>query len=128
MLVTFPVDRPSESTQGDKQSWFDLFDPTQDERASVERATGLKLPTREQLSEVESSSRVSIDNGVLYLSVPGVIHIDDAEEMPAPVGFHSHRSHSSPSAMHASILQPGDREAASGWRGRNERRDIHAAG
>jgi magnesium transporter len=87
MLVTYPVERPSESTQGSKQSWFDLFDPTQDERASVERATGLKLPTREQLSEVESSSRVSTDNGVLYLSVPGVIHIDDAEEMPAPVGF-----------------------------------------
>jgi magnesium transporter len=87
MLVTFPVERPSESTQGGKQLWFDLFDPTQDERASVERATGLKLPTREQLSEVESSSRVSIDNGVLYLSVPGVIHIDDAEEMPSPVGF-----------------------------------------
>jgi magnesium transporter len=87
MLVTFPVDRQSESTQGGKQSWFDLFDPTEDERASVERATRLKLPTREQLSEVESSSRVSIDNGVLYLSVPGVIHIDDAEEMPSPVGF-----------------------------------------
>ena len=43
MLVTFPVERPSESTQGGKQSWFDLFDPTEDERASVERATGLKL-------------------------------------------------------------------------------------
>jgi magnesium transporter len=87
MLVTFPGDRPSESTQGAKQSWFDLFDPTEDERASVERATGLKLPTREQLSEVESSSRVSVDDGVLYLSVPGVIHIDDPEEMPSPVGF-----------------------------------------
>jgi magnesium transporter len=87
MLVTFPAERPSESTQGAKQSWFDLYDPTQDERASVERVTGLKLPTREQLSEVESSSRVSIDNGVLYLSVPGVIHVDDAEQMPSPVGF-----------------------------------------
>jgi magnesium transporter len=87
MLVTFPAERPSESTQGAKQSWFDLLDPTEDERASVERATGLKLPTREQLSEVESSSRVSIDNGVLYLSVPGVIHVDDAEQMPSPVGF-----------------------------------------
>jgi magnesium transporter len=87
MLVTFPEDLPSESVQGNNQSWFDLFDPTQDERASVERVTGLALPTREQLSEVESSSRVSIDNGVLYLSVPGVIHVDDAEEMPSPVGF-----------------------------------------
>src|SRR4029079_2450925 len=87
MLVRFSPASPSESTQGAKQSWFDLSDPTQEERSSVERVTGLKLPTREQMSEVESSSRVSIENGVLYLSVPGVIHVDDAEEMPSPVGF-----------------------------------------
>ena len=87
MLVSFPEERPSESTEGAKQLWSDLFDPTQEERLSVQRVTGLKLPTREQLSEVESSSRVSIDTGVLYLSVPGVVPVDDAEEMPSPVGF-----------------------------------------
>jgi len=87
MLVTYPVDRPPESAQGGKPTWFDLVDPTEDERMSVERITGFRLPTREQLSEVESSSRVNIENKVLYLSIPGVIHADNIEEMPSPVGF-----------------------------------------
>jgi magnesium transporter len=87
MLVTYPVDPPAESAQGGKPTWFDLADPSDDERTSVERVTGFRLPTREQLSEVESSSRVNIENKVLYLSIPGVIHVDNIEEMPSPVGF-----------------------------------------
>jgi magnesium transporter len=87
MLVTYPVDRPSPAPQGAKPLWFDLFDPSEDDRASVQRTAGLKLPSREQLSEVESSSRVNVENGVLTLSVPGVVHVDDIEQMPSPVGF-----------------------------------------
>lgn len=87
MLATYPVDRPSPAPQGGKPLWFDLFEPSEDDRASVQRTAGLKLPSREQLSEVESSSRVNVENGVLTLSVPGVVHVDDIEQMPSPVGF-----------------------------------------
>jgi Mg2+ and Co2+ transporter CorA len=45
--------------------WLDLLDPTNEERASVENRYGLKLPSRPELSEVETSRRVSEENGVL---------------------------------------------------------------
>ncbi len=84
MLVTYPADRPSQQI---RVAWYDLLDPTEEDRGSVQRATGLELPTREQLSEVELSSRVSYENNVLYLSVPGVSHTNDIAETPSPVGF-----------------------------------------
>ncbi len=46
-----------------KASWIDLLDPTKEEKASVESDYGLELPSREELSEVESSSRIAEENG-----------------------------------------------------------------
>src|SRR6266478_7343267 len=70
-----------------KASWLDLLDPTPEERASVERDYGLELPSREELSEVESSSRIAEENGVLFLSIPIVSHAHAIEEEPSPIGF-----------------------------------------
>jgi magnesium transporter len=50
--------------------WIDLVDPTDEERARVERETGLELPTRADIEEIESSSRVYAEGGALYLSSP----------------------------------------------------------
>ena len=68
MLVTYPVDLPSDGKQGAKPYWFDLVDPTGDDRASVERATGLKLPTREHLSEVEIIEPAKLRRGACFIS------------------------------------------------------------
>jgi magnesium transporter len=87
MLVTYPVDRPSPAPQGAKPLWFDLCQPTEEERAKVERATGFKLPSRDHLSEVESSSRVYAVDDVLYLSMPLLAHIEQGEDFPTPLGF-----------------------------------------
>ncbi len=38
--------------------WIDLFDPSAEEVAAVEKETGLRIPTRAALSEVETSSRL----------------------------------------------------------------------
>src|SRR5215468_11685347 len=59
---------------GRAHTWLDLLDPTPEERASVESKYGLELPSREELSEVESSSRISEENGVLFLSIPIISH------------------------------------------------------
>jgi len=69
--------------------WLDLLDPTDDERARVEKATGLRPPTRAQLSEIESSSRLRIEGGTLFLSTP-FLSEGEGEGRPAtltPVGF-----------------------------------------
>lgn len=67
--------------------WLDLIDPTPEEKAFVERETGLVVPTLAQLSEVEISSRLRRDHGALYLSLPVVYR--DANRRPriTPVGF-----------------------------------------
>lgn len=68
-------------------SWLDLLDPTEEERAGVESRYALKLPSRQELSEVESSSRVWERNGVLYLSMPIVAHASALDQPPSPLGF-----------------------------------------
>jgi magnesium transporter len=50
--------------------WIDLFEPTEDEISRVTQATGLHVPTREEVSEIEASSRLVFRDDVLYLSLP----------------------------------------------------------
>ena len=67
--------------------WLDLVVPTDDERALAERATGLRIPTKTDLSEVESSSRLSVSGNVLTLSTPMTYLGPDGTSMVAPLGF-----------------------------------------
>ena len=50
--------------------WLDLLDGTDAEKAYVERVTGLRVPTLDDLREIESSSRLVADGDVLHLSMP----------------------------------------------------------
>jgi len=68
-------------------SWIDLLHPTNEERASVEGGYGLKLPSREELSQVELSSRLAERNGVLFLSMPTVSHMGGLDQAQSPLGF-----------------------------------------
>ncbi len=67
--------------------WFDLLDPTDSERTAVERLTGLRVPSREDVSEIESSSRLYMESGVFYLSMPYSLLGDDGRSQILPVGF-----------------------------------------
>lgn len=88
MLTAYPVSgRAEESSAARAVSWLDLLNPTDEEKASVETRYGLQLPSRQALSEVESSSRISEKNGVLFLSMPLVAHVRELDEPPSPVGF-----------------------------------------
>lgn len=72
--------------------WIDLVDPTAEEVARVEEATGLRIPTREALSEVESSSRLRRLKGGLSLSTP-MITFEQADSQLKPLGFLLTRDH-----------------------------------
>ena len=67
--------------------WIDLVQPSADETAFVERATGVKVPSFEDLSEIESSSRLRVLDGVLYLSAPLVFRTAGDDPQTTPVGF-----------------------------------------
>ena len=68
-------------------AWIDLIDPSDEEKAQIERATGLVVPTLAQLSEVEISSRLRRERGALYLSLPLVFRDADRRPRITPVGF-----------------------------------------
>jgi len=71
----------------DEVIWIDLLNPTDDEKEFVESRTGLRVPSIEALSEIESTSRLIVDHGVIYLSTPLVAQGDTADYYLSPAGF-----------------------------------------
>ncbi|HVJ42814.1 MAG TPA: magnesium/cobalt transporter CorA [Dongiaceae bacterium] len=61
--------------------WIDLISPTPEEIASVEQSLSLEIPTRAEMEEIELSSRLYEENGVLFMTAP-VLH-GAATDMPA---------------------------------------------
>ena len=49
--------------------------------------TGLRVPTRDDLAEIESSSRLYTESGSLYLSMPYSYLGEDGHSQVVPVGF-----------------------------------------
>ena len=73
------------SSEAGTPQWIDLFEPTPEEVARVEQRWHVKVPSRAQLEEIESSSRLSAQNGMLHLNMPVVAH--QGEETPTALGF-----------------------------------------
>src|SRR5881392_3625831 len=48
--------------------WIDLIKPTAEEDHAVERLAGIAVPTREDMQEIEISSRLYIENGARYMT------------------------------------------------------------
>jgi magnesium transporter len=68
-------------------TWVDLLDPSDEERARVEKEHGLRVPTRDELEEIETSSRLSRDGNVLYMNMPVATLDADGTIVPSPIGF-----------------------------------------
>ena len=67
--------------------WLDLVSPTESERGMAERMTGMRVPSREDVAEIESSSRLYTEGKVLYLSMPYSYLGGDGRSHITPVGF-----------------------------------------
>src|SRR5665213_3860729 len=65
--------------------WIDLFNPTGEETKTVSSALSISVPDRAELEEIESSSRLQAEKGVIQLSLPVSAHGE--EPGPTPVGF-----------------------------------------
>lgn len=88
MMILHPAPRgPRPDTLPDKTVWIDLLDPTPEERAYVERGAGVRVPTQAELSEIETSSRIHAEHGVLYMSTPTVMRSSPTEPAVSPLGF-----------------------------------------
>ncbi len=50
--------------------WIDLLSPSGEEEGAVERLLAIEVPTREEMQEIEVSSRLSRDGDVLTMTTP----------------------------------------------------------
>jgi magnesium transporter len=69
--------------------WIDLLNPTKDEDVHVERALSVSIPTREEMSEIEASSRLYVEGGAHYMTAV-VLHQPEPSLNPpvaTPVTF-----------------------------------------
>ena len=67
--------------------WLDLLNPTAEEQARAEALMGIKLPTREQMAEIEESSRLRITPGAVHMTVMALVWADTDQPSIVPVSF-----------------------------------------
>ena len=67
--------------------WVDLLNPTKEEEKLTEQALGQNIPTREELLEIEPSSRLYERDGALFMTATVIHGFNDGKPATDPVGF-----------------------------------------
>jgi magnesium transporter len=67
--------------------WVDLLEPTVAEERAVERLLAIDVPSREEMREIETSSRLYEENGALYMTATVVTKIDTDRPESAAITF-----------------------------------------
>ena len=77
----------------DAAVWLDLVSPTVREDKLAEKFLGIAVPTREEMQEIEVSSRLYAENGARYMTATLMCQSDTATPATTPVTFilSSHR-------------------------------------
>src|ERR1700719_1863673 len=67
--------------------WIDMVTPTADEDHAVEGLVGIAVPTREDMQEIEISSRLYAENGARYMTASLMCAADTETPRMSPVTF-----------------------------------------
>ena len=67
--------------------WIDLVSPAANEDKIVEALLGIAVPTREEMQEIEVSSRLYVENGARYMTATLMCRSDTALPSATPVTF-----------------------------------------
>lgn len=67
--------------------WIDMIRPTSAEEEFVERVTAIEVPTREEMAEIETSSRLYEENGAIYMTATVATGIMKENAETHSVGF-----------------------------------------
>jgi magnesium transporter len=82
-----PIDAHDAALSVDSAVWLDLFSPTQDEEKLAERVIGTNIPTREEMQEIEPSSRLYERNGAAVMTMSVLYGIDRGRPSTDPITF-----------------------------------------
>ncbi|HEY0218290.1 MAG TPA: magnesium transporter CorA family protein, partial [Afipia sp.] len=67
--------------------WLDLKSPSPGEDKAVEKLVGIEIPTREDMQEIEISSRLYVENGARYMTATLMCAADSGNPRTTPVSF-----------------------------------------
>jgi magnesium transporter len=67
--------------------WLDLKVPVLEEDKAVERLVGIEIPTREDMQEIEISSRLYVENNSRYMTATLMCATDTSNPRTTPVSF-----------------------------------------
>jgi len=67
--------------------WIDLLAPTREEERAVQEALSLEIPTREEMQEIESSSRLYKEELALFLTASFLYGVDEGEYGSTAISF-----------------------------------------
>ena len=67
--------------------WFDLVTPTSAEDKLLEATLGIAVPTREEMQEIEISSRLYVENGARYMTAILMCGTDTGTPRITPITF-----------------------------------------
>jgi magnesium transporter len=67
--------------------WIDLLQPTREEELIVEGALGLDVPTREEIREIEASSRLYRKGGALFMTTVVISNADTPRPETTEITF-----------------------------------------
>jgi magnesium transporter len=67
--------------------WLDLLAPTPEEDHLVEATVGVSVPTREEMAEIEVSSRLYVENNARYMTATLICQADTEKPFTAPITF-----------------------------------------
>jgi magnesium transporter len=81
IAVTSAADVP------DSAVWFDLVNPAHEEDKIVEGKVGAAVPTREEMQEIEITSRLYVENGARYMTATLMCQSDTDTPKTTPVTF-----------------------------------------
>ncbi|MCR9191367.1 MAG: magnesium transporter CorA family protein [Gammaproteobacteria bacterium] len=79
--------KPKQSISLKEKVWLDLLEPTKTEKALVEKQLGIKIPTREDMREIELSSRLYHKKGAYFMTVTMLNQSDSSNPTLDPVTF-----------------------------------------
>lgn len=67
--------------------WIDLLDPSREEELQVERALGIEVPTRDEMAEIEVSSRLYKEADALFMTATLLVGAESGMPRVCPVTF-----------------------------------------
>lgn len=67
--------------------WLDLISPTAEEDRAVETVLGIGIPSREEMAEIEPSSRLYVENGARFMTATLIYASDTDRPNTTPVTF-----------------------------------------